>query len=390
MEKIVYLDNAATSWPKPEGMMEAMARFNNCIGANPGRSGHRLSIEAARILLDAREALSSLFGVEDMLRIIFTKNATEALNIAVLGLLKEGDHVITSCMEHNSVMRPIRALESRGVAVSTVPCSEAGELDPSDVLPLIRRNTAAVVVVHASNVTGTIMPVAEIGSITRERDILLCVDASQTAGAVPIDVRSMNIDLLAFTGHKSLLGPQGTGGLYMRNGLENRIGSIMHGGTGSRSEFEIQPGFVPDKYESGTPNTIGVAGLGAGVRFILETGIDVIRSKEEDLTRMLITGLTSIPGVRVYGVHDASRQTTAVSFTISGMSPSETALRLDEDYGIMSRPGLHCAPQAHRTIGTFPRGTVRLSPGFFTTPEEIGYSVEAVAKIASSHEERMS
>ena len=205
MEKIVYLDNAATSWPKPEGMMEAMVHFNRCVGASPGRSGHSLSIEAARILLNAREVLSSLFGVEDMLRIIFTKNATEALNIAILGLLRDGDHVITSCMEHNSVMRPIRALESRGVEVSTVPCSPRGELDPSDIIPLIRRNTAAVVLVHASNVTGTIMPVAEVGAITRERDILLCVDASQTAGAVPIDVQSMYVDLLAFTGHKSLL-----------------------------------------------------------------------------------------------------------------------------------------------------------------------------------------
>lgn len=384
MDKIVYLDNAATSWPKPEGTMEAMVRFNRSIGANPGRSGHRLSIDAARVILDAREALASLFGVEDMLRIVFTKNATEALNIAIPGLLKEGDHVITSRMEHNSVMRPLKYLESRGVEVSTVPCSRTGELDPSDIIPLIRRNTAAVVVIHASNVTGTIMPIAEIGAIARERDILLCVDASQSAGALPIDVRSMNIDLLAFTGHKSLLGPQGTGGLYMRNGLDGRIGPIMLGGTGSMSEYAVQPDFVPDKYESGTPNTIGIAGLGAGARFILETGIDVIRGKKEALTGMLINGLASIPGVTVYGVRDASRQTAVVSFTISGMSPSEIAFRLDEDYGVMARPGLHCAPEAHKTIGTFPEGTVRFSPGFFTSPEEIGHAIEAVEKLASS------
>jgi cysteine desulfurase family protein len=389
MEKIVYLDNAATSWPKPEAMMEAMIDFNRSIGANPGRSGHRLSVEGARILLDTREAIASLFGIEDMLRVIFAKNATEALNIAIFGLLKEGDHVITSSMEHNSVMRPLRSLESQGVEVSTVPCSPTGELDPSNVLPLIRHNTAAVVMVHASNVTGTIMPITEIGSITRERDILLCIDASQTAGAVPIDVHRMNIDLLAFTGHKSLLGPQGTGGLYMRKGLENRIRPIMQGGTGSRSEFAVQPDFVPDKYESGTPNTIGIAGLGAGVKFILKTGIETIRSKEEILTGMLITGLKSIPSVKVYGVHDAARQTAAVSFTISGMSPSEIVLRLDEEYNIMARPGLHCAPAAHKTIGTFPEGTVRFSPGFFTTHEEIGYAVEAVAKIASPSKERL-
>jgi cysteine desulfurase / selenocysteine lyase len=382
VNRTVYLDNAATSWPKPGAMMEAMASFTSSIGANPGRSGHTLSIEAARVILDAREAVSTLFSIPDLLRVVFTKNATEALNIAIHGLLWEGGNVISSGMEHNSVMRPLKSLEPSGVHVDVIPCALTGELDPRDLIPLIRKSTKAVVITHASNVTGTIMPIREIGAICRERGIVLCVDASQTAGAIPIDVEAMNIDILAFTGHKALLGPQGTGGLYLREGLEHRIAPLMQGGTGSRSEFEIQPDFMPDKYESGTPNTIGIAGLGAGVGFILEQGIETVRTHEEKLTSRLMAGLSSIPGVKIYGVRDASCKTSVVSFNIKGTSPSDAVLSLDTDYGIMARPGLHCAPSAHRTIGTFPEGTVRFSPGCFTTPEEIDYAVEAVSAIA--------
>ncbi|MRR37869.1 aminotransferase class V-fold PLP-dependent enzyme [bacterium] len=385
---MVYLDNAATSWPKPEAMMEAMIRFNGTVGANPGRSGHSLSIEAARVLMDTREALADLFGADDSLRIILTKNATEALNTAIFGMLARGDHVITSGMEHNSVMRPLRALYSEGVEVSTIPCSDLGELDPQDIIPLIRKNTRAVITTHASNVTGTIMPISSIGDITRKNGILLCVDASQTAGAVPIDVRAMNVDLLAFTGHKSLLGPQGTGGLYLREGLEDTIRPLMHGGTGSRSESEIQPDFMPDKYESGTPNTIGIAGLGSGVRFIRETGIETIRRKEQALTSRILAGLESIPGIRIYGVRDPGRQTAIVSFSLAGLSPSDIVFQLDEDFGVMARPGLHCAPSAHKTMGTFPEGTVRFSPGFFTTCEEIDHALDALVKIAGSSRTR--
>ncbi len=385
MKRITYLDNAATSWPKPESMMSAMEEFNRSVGANPGRSGHTLSIEAARIMMDAREALAELFGIPDMLRIVFTKNATEALNIVISGLLRPGDHVITTSMEHNSVMRPLRFAEVNGVRLCIAPCTEAGELDPKEIASLIRPDTRAIFITHASNVTGTIMPVAEVGAIARERGILLCVDAAQTAGVLPINVEDMHIDLLAFTGHKGLYGPQGTGGLYMRKGLEEMISSPMLGGTGSRSEFETQPEFMPDKYEAGTPNAIGIAGLHAGVRFILDTGIETIRQKEEALTAYLLAGLDSIPGVRMFGVHDAARQTAVVSFTIEGINPSQAALMLDDEYGIMSRPGLHCAPSAHKTIGTFPQGTVRFSPGFFTTREDVEYAVKAVAGIAEEN-----
>ena len=256
---LLYFDNAATSWPKPEETQSAMNRYLREIGGSPGRSGHRLSIEAGRIVLEAREAVAQLFGVDDPFRIVFTKNATEALNIAFRGLLNAGDHVITSSMEHNSVMRPLRTLEGEGVEVSVLPCSVRGELDPETIPPAIRPNTKAIILTHASNVTGTILPIGEAGRVAREHGLVLIVDAAQTAGILPIAVEAMGIDLLAFTGHKSLFGPPGTGGLYIREGMEARIRPLMTGGTGSRSEFEEQPLFLPDKFEAGTPNTIGLA-----------------------------------------------------------------------------------------------------------------------------------
>ncbi len=276
---LLYFDNAATSWPKPEETQAAMNRYLREIGGSPGRSGHRLSIEAGRVILDAREAVALLFGVDDPSRIVFTKNATEALNIALRGLLNAGDHVITSSMEHNSVMRPLRALEEEGVAVSVIPCSVRGELDPAALPSAIRPNTKAIILTHASNVTGTILPIGEAGRVAREHGLILIVDAAQTAGVLPICVEEMGIDLLAFTGHKSLFGPPGTGGLYIRKGLETQIRPLMTGGTGSRSEFEEQPLFLPDKFEAGTPNTIGLAGLAAGVSWILARGVDAIRAR---------------------------------------------------------------------------------------------------------------
>ncbi len=272
-DPVIYFDNAATSWPKPAEMIEAMIRYNGMIGGNPSRSGHHRSLAAGRIIMEAREALAELFGC-DALRIVFTKNATEALNTSLSGLVQAGDHVITSGMEHNSVMRPLRFLVSQGVELSVIPCSGDGLLNPEDVCAAIRPQTRLVVVTHASNVTGTIQPLAELGQITRDHGILFGVDAAQTAGALPVDVEERSIDLLAFSGHKSLFGPQGTGGLYIREGLEKQLRPLMMGGTGSRSEFERQPDFMPDKYESGTPNTIGLAGLGAGVRFVLAEGME--------------------------------------------------------------------------------------------------------------------
>jgi len=381
MDTLYYFDNAATSWPKPEATGAAMERFLRECGGSPGRSGHRLSIAAGRIVLEAREAMAALIGADDPLRIVFTKNATEALNIALRGFLKPGDHVITSSMEHNSVMRPLRQLEADGVALSVLPCSGRGELDPGTIRPAIRTCTRMMVLTHASNVTGTILPIAEAARIVHDHGIAVCIDAAQTAGALPIHVGEMGIDLLAFTGHKALFGPSGTGGLYIAPGLEEQLRPLMAGGTGSRSEFEGQPDFLPDKFEAGTPNSVGLAGLGAGVSWLLARGVETVRTHETALTARFLEGLRDTPGIFLYGPQDPSLQTAVVSFNIAGLEPSEAALALDERFGILSRPGLHCAPAAHRTIGTFPRGTVRFGFGLFNTPDQIDRAIEALRSL---------
>lgn len=381
---ILYFDNAATTWPKPPEILKAMIRYQEEVGGSPGRSAHRLSIEAARIVYDAREATAELFGINDPFRIAFTKNATEGLNIVIKGLLKPGNHCITSGMEHNSVMRPLRAMETRGMNLTVVPCQTDGTLNPADVAAAIRPETRLIVITHASNITGTLMPVAELGTVARRHGIPFLVDAAQTAGALPINVEAMNIDMLAFTGHKSLFGPQGTGGLYIRKGWDEHIEPLMMGGTGSRSEFEEQPVFMPDKYESGTQNAIGLAGLAAGIAFIRELGIAAIREKELTLTQAFLDGAGVVKGVRLYGPLDVAQRTAVVSFNIDGLAPSETALRLDEDYGILCRPGLHCAPLAHRTVGTFPQGTVRFSFGYYNTLDQVQQAVKALEEISRS------
>jgi cysteine desulfurase family protein len=383
---IIYFDNAATSWPKPPETIAAMQNYLQNIGANPGRSGHRLSIEAARIIFDTREKLAQLFNISDPLRIVLTRNATEALNIAIFGFLKAGDHVITSGMEHNSVMRPLRAMEARGVGISVIPCDIDGLIDPQNIVKAIKKNTKAIFITNASNVTGTVMPVYDIGRIARKHGFVLCVDAAQTAGCYTIDVEEMNIDLLAFTGHKSLLGPTGTGGLYIREGLEKRIEPICVGGTGSRSEVEEQPDFMPDRFEAGTPNTVGIAGLRAGVDFVLSKGVAQIKDREEKLVNMFIDGVSDLSGIILYGQKSVERRAPVVSFNIAGMDPAAIALELDEQFGIMSRSGLHCAPAAHKTIGTYPMGTVRFSFSYFNTEEQIISSIEALRKICKSRE----
>ncbi|MGD0274532.1 MAG: aminotransferase class V-fold PLP-dependent enzyme [Syntrophales bacterium] len=382
VQGLIYFDNAATTWPKPGRMMEAMAHYNCEVGGSPGRSGHRLSIEAGRIIFETRETLAELFHIDNPLQIVLTKNATEALNIALFGLLQPGDHVITTSMEHNSVMRPLRVLESRGISLSIISCSSQGELSPADIRKAIRINTKMILAVHASNVTGVILPIHEISLIAKENGVIFCVDAAQTSGALPIDVQQYGIDLLAFSGHKSLFGPQGTGGLYIRKGLEKDVRPIMIGGTGSRSEFEIQPDFIPDKYESGTPNTIGIAGLCAGVRFVLAEGVGKIRQKEMNLTSRFVDGLSILPGVKIFGPSEAMERTAVVSFLLANISPSEAAFELDERFGIFCRPGLHCAPSAHRTIGTFPEGTIRFSFGYFNMEDEIDTALKSLRSLA--------
>ena len=382
----IYLDNAATSFPKPERVVAEMIVFQRDIGANPGRSGHGRSVESARVIFETREALAKLFYVDDPLRIILTKNSTEALNIAIQGALQAGDHVITSSMEHNSVMRPLRFLEANGVELTVVPCSPTTVLDPDDIRKAFRKNTKMVILTHASNVTGAIMPIEAVGAMIKEKsDALFCVDAAQTAGVLPINVAEMSIDLLAVTGHKSLYGPQGTGGLYIRKGVEKRIRPIMMGGTGSRSEFEEQPDFMPDKYESGTPNTIGYAGLKAGVHFVLEHTPEAIRAKEQKLVSRFLDQLGECgDDVTIHGPRSASERTAVVSFNVKDVVPSDAALHMEGTWGILCRPGLHCAPAAHRTIKTFPQGTIRFSFGFFNNNQDVDLAADAVRSLLKS------
>lgn len=381
---VIYFDNAATSWPKPPGVAEAMSHFINEIGANPGRAGHRLAIDASRIVYDARQKVCDLFHGSDPLRVIVSSNITAALNLALHGLLRPGNHVITSGMEHNAVMRPLRALEKTGVQVSVVPCSPDGVLCPEAIEAAIRTNTRLVVINHSSNVTGTLMPIRAIGEIARRHGVLFMVDTAQTGGVWPIDMEVNQIDLLAFTGHKSLLGPMGTGGLLIGKQVDSsQIPALMQGGTGSRSEEEYQPDFLPDKYESGTINAVGLAGLAAGIDWIQNKTLAAIQKHDQRLTETLISGLTTIPGVKVYGPHDSNRQTSTISFNIRGWSPSEVGLTLDERFNILCRVGLHCAPAAHKTVGTFPAGTVRFGLGIFNTLEEVEQGLQAVQTLAA-------
>jgi cysteine desulfurase family protein len=379
---MIYLDHAATSWPKPREVIHAMSDFLEQAGGNPGRAGHRLSIKAGRIVYDARETLAEFFNASDPLRVIFTANATYAINLCLYGMLRPGDHVITSSIEHNAVMRPLRDLERKGISLSVVTCGRDGSIDPGAVAQEMRPSTRIVALTHASNVTGTILPIAEIATLAHRSGALLLVDAAQTAGVLPIDVQALNIDFLAFTGHKGLLGPQGTGGLVIGNKVPiQEMEPLWRGGTGSRSEFEVQPQDLPDKFESGTLNGPGIAGLGAGVRHIMKRGIEAIRAQEMDLTRQLVDGIKNLDSVTVYGPDDPARRTSIASFTAAGHRVSEIGLRLDEEFGILSRVGLHCAPAAHRTIGTFPEGTVRLALGLHTTVDEIASVIHAVQKI---------
>jgi len=360
-----------------------MVKFMEEIGANPGRSGHLLSIEAARILYEAREVLSTLFNNQDPSRIIFTLNATESINLALKGYLKPGDHVITSSMEHNSVMRPLRDLEKQGIELSVLPCSREGRLDPEEVEKKIQNNTQMVVLNHASNVTGSLLPIKEVGQMIGKHPLLFLVDAAQTAGAFPIDVEKDGIDFLAFTGHKSLYGPQGTGGLVIGEKVKIKdLIPLKQGGTGSRSEFEEQPDFLPDRFESGTPNGVGIAGLLAGVQFVLRKGVEQIRGHEIGLIEKLVEGFREIPQVKIYGPQNRRDCMATLSFNISSLSPSEVTLRLEREFNILCRPGLHCSPAAHRTLGTFPEGTVRFGLSVFNTQEEIDSAIQAVSLIS--------
>lgn len=378
----IYLNNAATSWPKPECVYLAVDHFLRNYGPSQGRGSFESSREATNIIENCRSLVARLFQVPDRSRFVFTKNCSEALNLAIKGFLRKGDHVITSSMEHNSVWRPLKSLEKKGIiSLTEVLCNGQGEINLDDVGNAFRPETRLLVFTHASNVTGTVFPIAELAELAHSRKACLLVDAAQTAGSYPLNLQELNVDILACSGHKGLLGPQGTGVLYLSQGLE--LEPLLEGGTGSNSLSPDQPDYLPDRFETGTPNGPGLAGLGAALEFIQNTGVENIHDKERSLTALLLGKLCSIPGVVVYGPRDPERQISVVSFNIQGVNPEEVGTVLDEVFEIMVRTGLHCAPCAHRTIGTVSTGgTVRVSPGYFNSIEEINIFIEAVKEIA--------
>jgi cysteine desulfurase family protein len=379
---MIYLDNAATSFPKPESVYAAMDDCARHRAGNPGRSGHKLALAAQAVLDDGRRQLAALFNAPDPNRMIFTLNCTDAINIALKGLLKAGDAVITSGMEHNAVARPLHRLAQEGVTVTFVACDGQGLLDPDEVAAAITPKTRLIVINHASNVTGGVQPVAALAEIAQAHGLLFMLDAAQTAGYLPLDMQTLPVDLLAFPGHKGLLGPMGTGGLYVGERAEVR--SFREGGSGVASEAPEQPLQFPHRLEAGTNNVVGVAGLAAGVQFVRQTGVEVISGHERALAERLWRGLEELPGVRLYGPAKASDRVGIVSFTLEGWEPTDVAAVLDSSFDIAVRPGLHCAPLAHRTLGTFPHGTIRFSCGWFNTTEDIDAALKAVGEIAAS------
>jgi len=380
---MIYLDNAATSWPKPESVYQTMDEFLRQKGGNPGRGSHSMAVAARETVERTRMLVARLINAPDKDRVIFTLNCTDSLNIGLKGLLKPGDHVITSCIEHNSVVRPLRKLEQQGVKVVRLSLhSGDGFVSPQDVEKAITRETKLVIMTHASNVTGVIQPIDEYGIIARQHNLIFMMDAAQTVGKHPLDVQANHIDLLAFSGHKGLFGPPGTGVLYIGERVD--LDSLREGGTGSHSELEEQPTDLPYKFECGTINCVGIAGLGAGLKFIFKEGMEKILVHEQSLTDRLLEGLSHISRVTVYKVKDRSKQAPIVSFNLEGFAPGEVGTILDHAFDIKVRTGLHCAPAAHKTLGTFPLGTVRISPGYFNTVEEVDFTLEAISKIAGA------
>ena len=380
---MTYLDNAATSFPKPEGVYAALDHFARHSLANPGRSGHRMAQAAEHALADARHRLNRFVNGRTPDRFAFTLNATDALNMAAKGVLNPGDHVITTDLEHNSVSRPLVALAAAGViTITRVPADAGGTVDPAAVEAAITPTTRLIALTHASNVLGTIQPVGDVGRIAREHDLLFLVDAAQTAGVVPIDVQALCVDLLAFPGHKSLLGPTGTGALYVGPRVDPR--PWREGGTGGDSLTPTQPADFPHVLEGGTPNVLGIAGLVAGLDFVEERGVDAIRRHEVELCDRLRVALAELPGFEVYGHGDPARRVGTVSFRCDAVPAPDLGAILDTSFDIAVRPGLHCAPYVHKALGTAPDGLVRVSPGPFTTDADIDRLIGALKEIAGA------
>jgi cysteine desulfurase family protein len=379
----IYLDNAATSWPKPPQVLEAIQEFFVNAGGNVGRAGHRRSIESSRRVSLSRERVADLIGAETPDEIVFTKNATEGLNLAILGLAPEGGRIVTTSLEHNSVMRPLRWLEETGRCTLVIVRADGntGAIDLDEWGSALSGGWCIAVATHASNVTGALLPIEAMAQRARAAAVPLVVDASQSAGHIPLDVGSLGAAAVAMPGHKGLLGPSGTGVLYLAPHID--VPPLIRGGTGSQSELETQPDFVPDKYESGTHNAMGIVGLGAAVGYLIEVGVENVYARLTELTRRFRDGLADVDGVVLYGPADPARSIGIVSVNVEGIPCATVSRYLDDESRIMTRAGLHCSPAAHRSLGTAPEGTVRFSWGFDTTDEHIDTAVEALRSIAA-------
>lgn len=381
--KPIYMDSAATTYIRPERIKRAIYDHIDNLSANPGRAGHNLANENARLLFETRVKTATLFKCNSPLNVVFTSGITQSLNTILKGYLKRGDTVLCSTMEHNSMMRPLRSLEKGGISVLTIPSDAEGAIDLEKLESLLTNEIKMVAINHVSNITGLIQPIEEIGKLCKKHNATYLVDTAQSAGIIPIDMNECAIDILAFTGHKGLLGPMGTGGFILSDRINPlTITPLCEGGTGSNSEREEQPQFMPDRFESGTPNMIGIAGLNAALDYLLEINVETVQEQKQKSIERLLNGLSSIDGVTIWGHNKGHQYTTIVSITINGCDTGEVATILDREYNICCRAGLHCSPAAHKQIGTFPNGTIRLSVSFETTEEEIDKTISAISEIA--------
>ena len=380
----IYLDNASTSFPKAPTVATAMSDYITNRGININRGSYALAYDVEDIIYTTRQRLNTLFNGHDPSHVIFTQNVTMSLNMVIKGLLKSGDHVLVSSMEHNAVMRPLTQLLDKGITFDIIPCDKMGSIQLESMDSLIRPNTVALIINHASNVCGTIQPLESIGSICKTHNLQFIVDAAQTAGVIPIDVKACHIDALCFTGHKGLLGPQGIGGIILTKEMAQNLTPLIAGGTGSFSHLETLPTHMPDAFESGTLNLPGIIGLNEGLAYIESQGMENIHNHELALTQSFLEGLQSIDGINIVGKQNIQDKTAVVSITIDGMDPASIAYELESTYHIMTRVGLHCAPRAHQTLGTYPEGTVRFSFGYANTHKDVESALSALHRIVKN------
>lgn len=383
----IYLDNASTSFPKAPTVATAMSDYITNRGININRGSYALAYDVENIIYTTRQRLKTLFNGHDPSHVIFTQNVTMSLNMVIKGLLKAGDHVLVSSMEHNAVMRPLTQLLDKGITFDTIPCDSTGSIQMDSIEPLIRPNTVAMIINHASNVCGTIQPLELIGPICKAHNLQYIVDAAQTAGVIPIDMKACHIDALCFTGHKGLLGPQGIGGIILTKEMAQTLTPLIAGGTGSFSHLETMPTHMPDAFESGTLNLPGIIGLNEGLSYIESQGMENIHNHELTLTKTFLEGLQDIEHINVIGKENLQDRTAVVSITIDGMDPANIAYELESTYHIMTRVGLHCAPRAHQTLGTYPEGTVRFSFGYANTLKDVEAALSALNTIVKNYKE---